>query len=415
MKQRLVIIGAGPKALAISAKLSVLKNLGFNVPQVEIVEKNQVASNWVASGGYTTGELPLGTSPEKDIAFPYQSNITGNEIDKIIDAQMTKFSFQNFMIESGQYSKWVDSSRPAPSHKQWAEYLSFVAKKIPGLKIRYGCVVKISGDKGNYSLALSSGENVNASSIVVTGPGVEKKAEKLVAGKRVIHSQQINQVNTIERSSKIAIVGAGESAAAATQALLGKGHNIDIYTSSGVIYTRGENYFENRVFTQVANLDWKNLPLDKRKEFISRTDRGVFSREVSEKLNFQSGLEVKAGRVRGIIDQGKSVRLEFETLSGEQSSETYEYVISAMGFDPLGFVNKLFNNTFEGLNLSQDIDENLRIKGTEIYVPMLAGLAQGPGFANLSSLGSVADRIISAFVQTKRASADVELLREKVI
>lgn len=53
--KRLIIIGAGPKALAIATKNKVLKDLGFRTPQVVIIEKKR----WLPIGP-VKGDTPMG-------------------------------------------------------------------------------------------------------------------------------------------------------------------------------------------------------------------------------------------------------------------------------------------------------------------------------------------------------------------
>lgn len=45
------------------------------------------------------------------------------------------------------------------------------------------------------------------------------------------------------------------------------------------------------------------------------------------------------------------------------------------------------------------MDASLALRGLRprLHIPGLAGLAQGPGFANLSSLGLLSDRVLGAY------------------
>ena len=53
-------------------------------------------------------------------------------------------------------------------------------------------------------------------------------------------------------------------------------------------------------------------------------------------------------------------------------------------------------------NLCLPFDHISAMKGVRfnVHVPMVAGLAQGPGFPNLCSLGHLSDRIISRYIET---------------
>jgi mycobactin lysine-N-oxygenase len=83
--QTLAIVGAGAKAIAVAAKATELRAMGVEVPDVVAVERIGVAANWQAAGGWTDGQHRLGTSPEKDVGFPYRSSLVARrnaELDK---------------------------------------------------------------------------------------------------------------------------------------------------------------------------------------------------------------------------------------------------------------------------------------------------------------------------------------------
>src|SRR5262245_36231254 len=124
------IIGGGPKALAIAAKACVLSDLGFSVPKLKIIEKNGIAANWKPQSGFTNGRLKLGTSPEKDVGFPYSSSCWGDDFNARVDQKMQQFSWQSYLVEKRKYASWIDRGRPQPEHRIWAEYLEWVCKKL---------------------------------------------------------------------------------------------------------------------------------------------------------------------------------------------------------------------------------------------------------------------------------------------
>src|SRR3982075_1362836 len=67
----LAVVGAGPKGIAIAAKARALAAAGLDAPRVVLVDRGGVAGNWTGRQGYTSGLLPLGTPPEKDVGYPY--------------------------------------------------------------------------------------------------------------------------------------------------------------------------------------------------------------------------------------------------------------------------------------------------------------------------------------------------------
>src|SRR5947209_17861227 len=107
----LLVIGAGPKGLAIAAKRDVLHALGWNVANVIVVDRDGVAAGWSGEHGLTDGNRLLGTPPEKDIGYPYGSSVWGMA-GTAIDAEMMSLSWQRYLIAENSFATWVDRGRP---------------------------------------------------------------------------------------------------------------------------------------------------------------------------------------------------------------------------------------------------------------------------------------------------------------
>ncbi len=86
--------------MAVAAKASVLREMGVEVPEVIAVERIGVGANWQASGGWTDGAHRLGTSPEKDVGFPYRSALVPRR-NAELDERMTRYSWQSYLIATG--------------------------------------------------------------------------------------------------------------------------------------------------------------------------------------------------------------------------------------------------------------------------------------------------------------------------
>lgn len=110
MTSTLAVIGAGAKAVAVAAKAAVLRECGVDVPDVVAIERQQVGANWQACGGWTDGQHRLGTSPEKDVGFPYRSAILPGR-NAEIDARMMRLSWQSYLVATGQFAEWVDRDK----------------------------------------------------------------------------------------------------------------------------------------------------------------------------------------------------------------------------------------------------------------------------------------------------------------
>src|SRR6201996_8625205 len=125
----LAVLGAGAKAVAVAAKAFVLREMGVDVPDVVAVERIRVSANWQATGGWTDGAPRLGTSPEKDVGFPYRSALVPRR-NAELDERMTRYSWQSYLIATASFAEWIDRGRPAPRARRWRQYLRWVAEQI---------------------------------------------------------------------------------------------------------------------------------------------------------------------------------------------------------------------------------------------------------------------------------------------
>src|SRR5436305_12197742 len=73
-----LVVGAGPKAVAIAAKRQMLATLGYPAPPVRIIDRQGVAAHWIGNARYTDGHQFLGIRPENDIGVPYLSACSGD-------------------------------------------------------------------------------------------------------------------------------------------------------------------------------------------------------------------------------------------------------------------------------------------------------------------------------------------------
>lgn len=107
----LVIVGAGAKAVAVAAKAAVLREMGVAAPDIVAVDSRTVAGNWHAVGGWTDGRHRLGTSPDKDVGFPYRSTLLPGR-NAELDQRMTRMSWQSYLVARGGFAEWIDRGSP---------------------------------------------------------------------------------------------------------------------------------------------------------------------------------------------------------------------------------------------------------------------------------------------------------------
>lgn len=423
MKQpsNFVIIGAGPKALAVTAKAYTLKKLfSLPMPNFHIVEKNEIGGNWTGRNGFTNGYLKLGTSPQKDVGFPYDSKIFGNKNDSLINSEMRKFSWDMYLIHQGKYAEWIDRGRPAPTHFEWSQYLKHGLSLLKDfVHIHQSELVEIRYKKDKFGLCLreeNKMKNLDAQYLMITGPG-ESNLKRPIESERIFDINSYWKVNPdFNQNENILIIGGGENSATIAldihYRLRHKNININIITPSGILTTRGESYFENRIYTDPSHAHWKKLSIKEKTSFIRRTDLGVYSVEAMNELGKSAHLNIIKGIVQGCSEFNKKIVVSL--TEGFNKCLTYDYVIWANGFQKTGLlrskINKKDKENIERLigkisdkNLESRIGHDLSLIGIEakIFLPMISGLSQGPGFSNLSSLGTLSDRILHGFTSVQ--------------
>ncbi len=401
-------MGAGPKGIAIAAKARALAAAGLPAPRVVLVNRGEVAGNWTGRQGYTSGLLPLGTPPEKDIGYPYAASWGDASADVI--AAMAEYSWQRHLIRHGVYSDWVDRGRMRPIHREWSAYLREVAG-LAEAEIVHGVVtgLEITGG-GGWEVTLEAGDAMAADGVVITGagpavtvPGQPRDHPRVLDGQTYwLAARELMH----ERAVSVCVVGSGETAASVVIDLLKRCHRhstIDVLATRGVLYSRGESYDENRFYSNPS--DWPRLAEAHRREFLERTDRGVFSLQAETTLNQARGFRALAGRAAAVQAREHDVIVTI-AYDSERERVAYDAVVVAIGFDGRGFEALLggratarYRAAIGDGELRRRIGHDLSVTGlAPLHLPVMAGLAQGPGFPNLSCLGLLSDRILRRYV-----------------
>jgi mycobactin lysine-N-oxygenase len=410
MSGTLAIIGAGAKAVAVAAKAAVLREMGIEVPEVVAIERSGVAANWQAGGGWTDGRQRLGTSPEKDVGFPYRSTLLPGR-DAEVDEQKMRFSWQSYLIATDQFVGWIDRGRPAPTHDTWAGYLRWVADVVD-VKVVRGEVVQIAVDGSRWALRTND-SSLSAPTVMVTGPGQPERSI-LSGDPRVLSIAQFwERAGQHDRivAENVAVIGGGETAASMLNELFH--HRISAITAispQATLFTRGEGFFENSLFSDPTG--WRSLTQAERRDCISRTDRGVFSARVQESLLADERIQHLRGRVARVSDRDSRIWITLATDNCGEPHETlhrFDLVIDGSGADPLWFTPLLQPDALNLLELGvggqltlerleDSIGPDLAVAGVtpKLVLPNLSGINEGPGFPNLSCLGLLSDRVLGA-------------------
>ncbi|MDP9612933.1 SidA/IucD/PvdA family monooxygenase [Streptomyces demainii] len=377
-----------------------------------IVERARIAEHWRAGGGRTTGRLRLGTPPEKDVGYPYPTDTWGWR-SAAVNESMLGFTWARYLIEHGKFHRWVDRGRPHPLHEEWAGYITWVIKRSEAEVIR-ATVASVERDGSRWRVTLDSGvdqEALTVDGVVLTTTSPPTSG---VANLNVLAEADFwmapERFDGMSGQS-VVVVGGGEGAAAALVELarrLGPESRLTVIAPTASIYTRAESSFENRLFTDPTS--WSDLGEVERLEFMRRTDRGVFSGEAVALLADAGDVSFIPGRVTGWRPDGGQVHLCYEQ-DGRQLTIRTDWLVlctnqsvnKELRVVDQAFLGSIFNQSTETLSrlaVARGIQHDLSIaeQAPGLHVPSLAGLAQGPGFPNLSCLGLLADRILSTYV-----------------
>jgi len=447
MPKHLIIVGCGPKALAIAAKTAAIKEIKGYGPDVTIIEKEKVAANWTGNHGYTDGNQFLGTPPEKDIGFPYPGEF-GLNVEKHI---LANFSWQAYLLhynldpltwstfredELDDYGSWIDRGRRPPKHRGWADYLKFIRKKLGDrITVTIGAVDHISVFRNRWKVRYSSNEKEKVKSIlgdglVITGAGTPKHSIFVPDNKRTFDGKSFWEnvdkldVENLQRQQDplpVVVIGSGETAASIAVALIEKvgiDVNVIIMNKQGAVFSRGESYDENRRFTEPGN--WSHLDLRARKEFMKRTDRGVFSLSSKAVIDGAKYITHDYGDVERIDYLSDTVIGIWQRGNADDENPDWEasYVIDTTGFDLWWFMACMPHRLRKNLRdptlqndpkkreaaaeafmerIAWDLSVTVEPERPKLHLPMLSSLRQGPGFPNLSCLGNLSERIVKPY------------------
>ena len=420
----LAVVGAGPKGIAIAAKARALAAAGLPAPRVVLVDRGEVAGNWSGRQGYTSGLLPLGTPPEKDVGYPYA--VSWGDVSADVAAAMAEYSWQRHLMRHGAYADWVDRGRMRPTHRQWSAYLREVAETAEA-EIVGGVVTRLEvAGADRWEVTLGAGETITADGVVITGagpaitvPGQPRGHPRVLDGRTYwLAARELHR----GRAMNVCVIGSGETAASVVIDLVRRCHKrsaIDVLTARGVLYSRGESYEENRFYSDPA--DWPRLAETHRREFLQRTDRGVFSLQAEATLNQARGFRTLAGRAVAVEAREQDVIVTI-AYGQERERVAYDAVVVAIGFDGRWFEALLgedagarYRDALDGGELERVIDADLSVAGLAppLHLPVVAGLAQGPGFPNLSCLGLLSDRILRRYAAITDDGTLVQERRER--
>jgi mycobactin lysine-N-oxygenase len=421
----LLVVGAGAKAAGLASKVHAFNLLGLGPISMRVVEGTEVAASWKGRNGMTSGEEPLAVTPIKDVGFPYQSFREFGEAGEAIDERVMQFSWQRYMVARRRYARWIDAGSPSVRHRDYGEYLTWVLSRASeGISHAEGQVTRVSledGERWTVEVVEAAGSSrYSGKALVLTGPGIHRAfPHEPGIAERVFHCdsrrEEFAQLPE-EGPCDVAIVGGGESALSCTMFLRGfrPQCRFTIYTPM-LPMSRGESFLENRVFSNPDEIEWTALDQSTRRDFVKHSDRGVFDPPSLAAIGYDDRCRFVTGRVTDVAAArgGAGVRLRHESPEGIVSPE-HDYVVNCTGFDLLAQLRSLFDektraeieaqvgplwDTPAGTEVPMGRHLELRGMQPRLQIPGLAGLSQGPGFANLGALGLLANRVLQPLLE----------------
>lgn len=421
----LLVLGAGAKGAAVAIKAHLLNSLGLGPITVTVVEATAPAAAWRDGNGVTSSREILALSPSKDVGFPYQASRAFGEAGGAIDRAATAFSWQRYLVEEGRYAEWIDAGSPCVQRRVYGAYLAWVlARATEGVSVVHGRVARVSlarhRQRWVIDVARARGfRRFVCGAFALTGQGVQRPIPHDVeAAPRLLDCErgrmEITRVPR-ERSSDIAIVGGGESALSCIEFVraLRPDALLTVYTAA-LPMSRIESFLENRVFSRPDEVDWASLEPSTRRDFIARSDRGVFGADRVSPFGYDERCRFIGGRVTHVaaVPAGRKVRVAYASTSGAEERE-HDYVINCTGFDLLEQLRFLLSSDARAhlerrvgplwqraCEREVAIGRFLELEGMQprLHLPGLAALSQGPGFSTLGALGLLADRMLEPLV-----------------
>lgn len=421
----LIIVGAGAKAAGIAAKVHVINSLGLGRIELKIIEGTEVAASWLGRNGMTSGEEPLAVTPIKDVGFPYRSHAEFGEAGEAIDAGMASFTWHQYLVSRREYARWIDAGSPSVRHRDYGQYLTWVlSRTTEGVSHVRGRVTQVSllEQEQGWEVEVEEADGARRHScgaLVLTGPGVHRSFphEPGIATKVFHCDSRRDEFAQLpeDRSCDVAVVGGGESALSCVMFLRGfrPKARFTIYTPM-LPMSRGESFLENRVFSNPDVVEWTALDQQTRRDFVKHSDRGVFDPPSLSAIAYDDRCTFVTGRATDVSAAAEGrVRLHYASPEGE-TGEEHDYVVNCTGFDLLAQLRGMFSDQvraeIEGrvgqiwdapAGTEVPIGRSLELLGMQprLHIPGLAGLSQGPGFANLGALGLLSNRVLEPLLQ----------------
>lgn len=302
---RIAIVGAGAKAAAIVTRAATLRALGVaGVPELLVFEADHVGAARSGQGAFTSGFPTLCTPGEKDVGFPYLE--TFGLDPPVATALFARFSWAAYLVAEGRMADWVDRGREHPSHARWADYLDWVFDRAGQSFIRAHVTKARRGD-GAWEVVFAADGEVKVArvdGVVLTGNGQAKTVPRdaNVPADRIFDAETFWAARKMLLELKegaIAVVGDGGAAGTIVAWLaehFAERQTVSIVSVNpmGTLFPRGDGHSERRWFSDPS--DWRTLTIEHRRKLLDRTEAGVVSTRIKDRIDKANNFIYRPGR-----------------------------------------------------------------------------------------------------------------------
>ena len=422
MAKTLAIIGGGPKAAAIVARASVLRDHKVGVPDILVFERRRVGSAWSGQDGYSSGHLTLCSPAERDVGYPYVEPTDFGAQPAISQELFGRFSWSAFLVDTGRFAEWVDRGRDHPTHAVFAAYLQWVfvqaeAVVTSGEVLR---VERVASGRWNIVCQNDAGREFEGEvdGVVLTGAGEARPIALDAAAQtsgRVLDAETFwSRRDEVAAAAEIAVAGAGGAAGAIiawlAQATAERQTALYAISPLGTLFPRGDGHAERRWFSDPTN--WRELTIADRRKILQRTEEGVISERNKRTIDAARNLEHVMGYAKRVRATGTDLTIGIEYDGKPRGSVGADFLINAIGFNPWSLLKCVTGSASlltedaakDRASIEEEILPDLSLPlraglGAGLHVPVLSALSRGPAMGTLGALGLMAQSVLSPYIE----------------
>ncbi|MCV2503404.1 MAG: lysine N(6)-hydroxylase/L-ornithine N(5)-oxygenase family protein [Neisseriaceae bacterium] len=385
-------VGFGPSNLALSIAIEEYNRLSSNKIKALFLESKS-DFNW-----YPDMMLP---DSNMQIAFPKDLATFRNP--------KSEYTFFNYLFEKGRLPDFVNLKSFYPFRVEFADYLKWAAEKIQ-IPVQYSSKVITIKQSDNlidlsYMNRANVQENIRAKNVVI-GMGLSPKMpQSIQPGVRIFHNRSI--LDSIKRvkdfkHNKVAILGAGQSAAEVITYFYSEFPEMEIHTifSRFGLTPSDSTPYNNQIFDPEIVNDWYATNQETRDLLFNYHKTTNYSAVDEDLINKIYGLQYKdsvinkkriymenASVLTECEEKQDSVHLKIKDLFTQNSQELdVDILVCATGFAPTSMKNILSqpeDYSFNGDSPQVTRNYQLELKNNEASSIYLNGCTESShGFSS---------------------------------